>query len=1269
MEFISTGRARLVTLTAVIALSGGLVHGQSFNWGNSAGGNWSINGNWTGGTAPSAGGSTTTVLSFGLSPSYTATDNLAGAFNLNMLNFTNAASTTVTLGTTGGTLNFTGTSPSVQAGPGNGTLSMPVTFDNLSVSPGSGSNVSFQSTVNGNSTSSNLIVTGAATGSVSFAGGGTFNQLSIQGGSASATGGTLALTQPNDATNSTSGLQIGSLAGQTGTFSANSGATVNVSENAYIGDVAGSTGTVTVTGSGTTLSLAGGASNRLAVGNFGSGTLNITSGGVVNTVRLFQNRQSGSGTSTILVDGTGSTLHVTTQAVFGSAGVGNATVQNGGTITADSLFTVAINSTGNGTVTITGMGSTATVGLAAEIAPTNGGVGLLTVQNGASFSVTNSSGALLLGSFDTATTGGNGTVTVTGTGSTISVAGVTQVATNAGSTGTLNVLTGGSFNASDVVYVGYNGASGATPAANGTVTVSGANAVLTATAGISVGGDVSTAAGGTGLITVQNGGAVVAGAQTTIGTNPGGVGTLTIQSGGTFTQNATMFVGVFGINGSNPAAMGTVNVTGTGSSLSLPVTGTALIIGGGITPGGTGNLNVTAGGSVAIPDVAFGLNAGSSGTGVVDHATLTASDGILAGINGTGSFTVQNGGTATTPGLVLAATGSGSTGTILVTGAGSTLTATGGAILGGTPTAAGGIATMTVSNQGFVSLPGGLELYTGSSASLAPGGTMTVGGLYDGITGSNAGTVNLAAGTTLVINDDGGSFSGTITGAGSIAKTLTGTQALSGTNTYNGGTTITGGAISVTTDASLGGGPVTIGPAGTLIYTASTTSTGRTFNMSTGGTISVAASQTLTLSGAVIVGGYLDGAGSIATATTGGTTFRGVTTTPSITLTSNSGSDRFVRFNNGGALAVAATVTGVVFNGLTNQGSGSVTLGQDSQVSFANFQSYGTLTLNPGSFNGSTGNVTQITNTGTSPLYFNTGSRTFISTPAQASNGNAGFDLHGNDAIVAGGLFVNNGFVYDSVGAGTHRVVADYGSLVKGAGFYQPLPRTINGGTFIAGNSPGRASTGMIILGGPKDPNQGLSNYTWQINDAGPSNTYPSAPGVSGPTPNAANQVSGWGYLNAVQRAAPPPVTNGNFQWDATSTDQFTMHLTTLLAPNNASGTPTGGGGFEMVGDSTAGLMSDFDPSMPYTWRLFSYQGTYTGPTDTATLDASTNFDLSGFHNPHPGQFDWVLNQSNKELDLVYTPSAVPEPGTLSLVSLAGLAAGWRLRRRFASRS
>jgi hypothetical protein len=147
---------------------------------------------------------------------------------------------------------------------------------------------------------------------------------------------------------------------------------------------------------------------------------------------------------------------------------------------------------------------------------------------------------------------------------------------------------------------------------------------------------------------------------------------------------------------------------------------------------------------------------------------------------------------------------------------------------------------------------------------------------------------------------------------------------------------------------------------------------------------------------------------------------------------------------------------------------------------------------------------------------------------------------------------------------------------------------------------------------------------------------------------------------------ASPVATNGDFRWDATPADKLTIHLQTLLAPNDASGTPVSGGGYGAAGDNTAGLMSHFDPTQSYLWKLFSYEGAYTGPTDTASLDASTVIDDGGFLNPHAGLFDLVLNTASREMDLTFTPTAVPEPGTLALAGMAaiGWVSYWRRRWR-----
>ena len=162
-----------------------------------------------------------------------------------------------------------------------------------------------------------------------------------------------------------------------------------------------------------------------------------------------------------------------------------------------------------------------------------------------------------------------------------------------------------------------------------------------------------------------------------------------------------------------------------------------------------------------------------------------------------------------------------------------------------------------------------------------------------------------------------------------------------------------------------------------------------------------------------------------------------------------------------------------------------------------------------------------------------------------------------------------------------------------------------------------------------------MSNYVFSIDDA---------TGTAGPNPDAAGHVSGWGLVKAVQKSFFGSTSPGDFAWTATPTAEVTVALDTLINPT-------------AVGTDVSGMMADFDPSRSYSWPAVQWAGTYSGPTGAAALDAATSFDTSGFLNPIAGSFGWSLDTAGQTLSLVYTPSAVPEPSSLFLLTgTAGLA-------------
>src|SRR5262249_52674457 len=147
--------------------------------------------------------------------------------------------------------------------------------------------------------------------------------------------------------------------------------------------------------------------------------------------------------------------------------------------------------------------------------------------------------------------------------------------------------------------------------------------------------------------------------------------------------------------------------------------------------------------------------------------------------------------------------------------------------------------------------------------------------------------------------------SGTLVKVGTGIFTLT--QAGSTYSVRDINITVSGGVLAVIDDGGLGTAGydpsflLTVNPAGTLRYTASAT-TGRTFNLN-GGALEAAAGATVTLNGATIDGGFLQGAGTF---TLAGASLFGTTTLNGATLSQAAGTSTVAHFTNGGALNTSA---------------------------------------------------------------------------------------------------------------------------------------------------------------------------------------------------------------------------------------------------------------------------------------------------------------------------------------------------------------------------
>ncbi|AMK26098.1 autotransporter-associated beta strand repeat-containing protein [Sphingobium sp. TKS] len=185
--------------------------------------------------------------------------------------------------------------------------------------------------------------------------------------------------------------------------------------------------------------------------------------------------------------------------------------------------------------------------------------------------------------------------------------------------------------------------------------------------------------------------------------------------------------------------------------------------------------------------------------------TLTRATNAMAVFQGAaGHVTVD--GTIATNGIQFAVDGYDLAGGILDIGAGNTIRVGDGTAEGA---AYGAVIGSTIQGNGTLAKTDlGTLTLTGDNS--YEGGTVIYAGTLVGSSGSLGSGDILTAGALVIDQDDNGTLAQDISGLGTLTKTGSGTLALTGANSYHGGTTLNGGGIVTRTTGALGTGNVNV---------------------------------------------------------------------------------------------------------------------------------------------------------------------------------------------------------------------------------------------------------------------------------------------------------------------------------------------------------------------------------------------------------------------------------------------------------------------------
>ena len=466
-------------------------------------------------------------------------------------------------------------------------------------------------------------------------------------------------------------------------------------------------------------------------------------------------------------------------------------------------------------------------------------------------------------------------------------------------TGDTITTAGGALNIS-----GENVTLGAINTNGGALTVGGVSA-------INIGGSITTTGATqayTGPVNVTATASLIASSHTFSSTINLNANTLTLENTGTTTISTV----ISGTGNLTKDGVGTLNLGGTNT-----YTGTTTINGGTLELGAA-NVLADASSLVIANSSVFDLGANSDTVAGVQLTNGSIQNGTLTS---TSNYDLRSG---TVSAVLAGAVGldKSTAGTVILSSAGNTYT-------GATSVTGGSLRISQDDHLGAapgVATPGSLTLNGGTLETTA---TFTLSS-NRGISLAGAGTFDVDAATTLT-------YGGIIAGAGSLAKSDTGTLSLTGANTYSGSTTLTAGTISIGTDSGLGAAPGSA-TAGHLVFNGGTllTTVGFTLNANRGidlqaggGTIDVGAG-TLNYGGIIAGSGALNKAGANTLTLTGTNTYSGTTTISAGTLNANltdalgDGSATNTLIFNGGTLQAGGIINSPSMRGVTMTSTGII---------------------------------------------------------------------------------------------------------------------------------------------------------------------------------------------------------------------------------------------------------------------------------------------------------------------------------------------------------